>query len=216
VLLASLSHNPAGPQLVLSAAWPRSRDRPSKGGLAIKRLPLLLAVLILALVTGSTLPATAGPGDRPPDVPEPLQVPAGQQLVWEVVGKGVQIYDCAPSPGAPSTTVWTFREPAAVLYDHGRHPAGIHFRGPTFESFDGSSVLAALQASVPAPRLGAIPWLLLRAVSNQGDGVLGAIDWIQRLETKGGVAPPGPCDPSAATTLSVPYQAHYLFYSDAA
>ena len=87
-----------------------------------------------------------------------------------MVGKGVQIYDCKPSAADPSGRTWTFREPAAVLYGRGRRPVGIHFRGPTFESFDGSSVTGTLQASVPAPEPGAIPWLLLRAVANQGDG----------------------------------------------
>jgi hypothetical protein len=147
-------------------------------------------------------------------VPDPIKVPPAQDLVWAVVGKGVQIYDCTPTATDPDAFSWTFREPAAVLYDHGRHPAGIHFRGPTFESFDGSSVVGTLQASVPAPRPGAIPWLLLRAVSNQGDGVLGGVDYVQRVNTRGGVAPTGPCDPEQDATLPVPYRALYLFYSD--
>jgi len=163
-------------------------------------------------VLGSALPAAAGPAQQPP-VPDPLRVPADQELVWRVVGKGVQIYDCKPSTTDPSTFVWTFREPAAVLYRRGR-PAGIHFAGPTFESFDGSSVVGTLQASVPSPRPGAIPWLLLRAVSNQGDGVLGAVNYIQRLRTRGGAAPSGACDPDQDSTLSVRYQALYLFYAD--
>ena len=91
----------------------------------------------------------------------------------DVVGKGVQIYDCKANAADPAVLAWTFREPAAVLYGHRGRPVGIHFRGPTFESFDGSNVVGALQASVPSPTPGAIAWLLLAAVSNQGDGVLG-------------------------------------------
>ena len=100
-----------------------------------------------------------------------------------------------------------------MLYDHGR-PVGIHYRGPTFESFAGSAVVGALEVSVPAPHPGAIPWLLLRAVSTQGDGVLGGVDYIQRVRTKGGVAPADPCDAAEDSTLSVPYRAQYQFYSD--
>ncbi len=81
-----------------------------------------------------------------------------------------------------------------MLYGHRQRPVGIHFRGPTFESFDGSNVVGALEASVPAPTPGAVPWLLLAAVSNQGDGVLGQVDFVHRLETRGGVAPAGACD----------------------
>jgi Protein of unknown function (DUF3455) len=180
------------------------------------RLPLLglLALLISTLVASAAVPASAGSAPKPPQVPDPIKVPPGQDLVWEVVGRGVQIYDCTPSASDPNMFAWTFREPAAVLYDHGRHPVGIHFRGPTFESFDGSSVVGTLQASVPAPHPGAIPWLLLRAVANLGDGVLGDVDYVQRVKTRGGVAPTGACDPEEDSTLAVPYRALYLFYSD--
>ena len=75
-------------------------------------------------------------------------------------------------------------------------------------------MVGTLQASVPAPRPGAVPWLLLRAVSNQGDGVLAGVDYVQRVKTRGGVAPTGACDPEEDRTLAVPYRALYLFYSN--
>ncbi len=180
----------------------------------MRRRPFLLVLLVLlssTLVAGAAIPA--GAGGRPPSVPAAIQVPAGQKVVLDVVGKGVQIYDCRPSATDPNVLAWTFREPAAVLYGHGRRPVGIHFRGPTFESFDGSSVVGTLQASAPAPDPGAIPWLLLRATSIQGDGVLAQVDFIQRLETRGGVAPAGTCDPAADATVAVPYRARYVFYA---
>ena len=166
----------------------------------------LLALLSATLVAGAAVPA--GAGSKPPPVPDAIKVPAGQKVVLDVIGKGVQIYDCDAT-----TRAWTFREPAAVLYGHRGRPVGIHFRGPTFESFDGSSVVGTLQASAPAPDPGAIPWLLLRATSNQGDGVLAQVDFIQRLETRGGVAPTGTCDPAEDSTVAVPYRARYVFYA---
>ena len=175
----------------------------------MRRRPFLLGLLALlgtTLVAAVAVPAGAGP--KPPEVPEAIQVPAGQQVVLDVVGKGVQIYDCNPT-----TLAWTFREPAAVLYGRSRHPVGIHFRGPTFESFDGSSVTGTLVASVAAPESGAIPWLLLKAASNQGDGGLADVGYVQRIETRGGVAPAGACDPAENSTVAVPYRAHYIFYA---
>jgi Protein of unknown function (DUF3455) len=180
----------------------------------MRRRPFLLGLLALlsaTLVAGAAVPA--GAGSRPPTVPEAIQVPAGQKVVLDVVGKGVQIYDCKPSATDPAVLAWTFREPAAVLYGRGGRPVGIHFRGPTFESFDGSSVVGALQASAPAPHPGSVPWLLLAAVSNQGDGVLAQVDYVQRLETRGGVAPAGACDPASDSTVAVPYRARYVFYA---
>jgi hypothetical protein len=183
----------------------------------MRRRPLLLGLLALlssTLVAGAAMPAGAG-GSKPPTVPDPtIQVPAGQKVVLDVTGKGVQIYDCKPSPTDPAVNVWTFREPAAVLYGHRGRPVGIHFRGPTFESFDGSSVVGQVPpvASV-TPDPAAIPWLLLAAASTQGDGVLAGVDYIQRLETRGGVAPASPCDPASDATVAVPYRARYVFYA---
>jgi hypothetical protein len=175
----------------------------------MRRRPFLLGLLALlssALVAGAAVPA--GAGAKPPPVPDAIAVSAPFKVVLDVVGKGVQIYDC--TAGA-----WVLREPAAVLYGHGHRPVGIHFRGPTFESFDGSSVLGTLdgRADAPDPEKD-IPWLRLKAVSTQGDGVLAGVDFIQRLETRGGVAPAGACDPAADATVAVPYRARYVFYAD--
>ena len=178
----------------------------------MRRRPLLLgllALLGLTLVAGAALPAGAGP--KPPPVPDAITPPAGQQVVLDVAGKGVQIYDCRPSTTDPNVSAWTFREPAATLYGHRGRPVGIHFRGPTFELFDGSSVTGTVKDSVTVS--GAIPWLLLQATANQGDGVLANVDFVQRLETRGGVAPAGACDPAEDATVAVPYRARYVFYA---
>lgn len=175
----------------------------------MRRRPFLLGLLALlgsALVAGAAVPA--GAGAKPPSVPDTIAVSDPYEVVLDVVGKGVQIYDC--TAGA-----WTFREPAAVLSDRGRRPVGIHFRGPTFESFDGSSVLGTPDGRADAPDPSRdIPWLRLKAVSTQGDGVLAGVDFIQRLETRGGVAPAGACDPASDATVAVPYRARYVFYAD--
>jgi hypothetical protein len=174
----------------------------------MRRRPFLLGLLALlssTLVAGAALPA--GAGDKPPPVPPEIQAPAGQKVVLDVVGKGVQIYDCDAT-----TRAWTFREPAAVLHGHRKRPVGIHFVGPTFESFDGSAVVGARPEAVqPDPT--AIPWLLLEADANRGDGVLSRVDYIQRLETRGGLAPKGACDPARDATVAVPYRARYVFYA---
>jgi Protein of unknown function (DUF3455) len=177
----------------------------------MRRRPFLLGLLALlssTLVAGAAMPAGAG-GSKPPTVPPSIAVPAGHKVVLDVTGTGVQIYDC-------SVNVWTFREPAAVLSGHRGRQVGIHFRGPTFESFDGSSVVGRVPpAGTFTPEHGpaAIPWLLLAAASSQGDGVLAGVDYIQRLETRGGLAPAGACDPATDATVAVPYRARYVFYA---
>jgi hypothetical protein len=95
-----------------------------------------------------------------------------------------------------------------VLSRHGK-PVALHSKGPVWTSIvDGSTVGAAAAAN--APREGAIPELLLKANLNTGDGVFGKVTYIQRLNTRGGVAPAGTCTDGAQT--AVRYSADYAFW----
>ena len=172
----------------------------------------MLALVVLALPSAAFAFAQVASKDRPRDIPPDLRPPEGQELVLKAHGKGSQVYDCDAATGT-----WIFREPAATLSRHGR-TIGIHYAGPTWELFDGSKVTGAQTLSLPAPNpTKDIPWLLLKATSNAGSGTLSTVDYIQRVFTKGGVAPNGgTCDPAADKTVGVPYTAVYTFYSDSA
>jgi hypothetical protein len=64
---------------------------------------------------------------------------------------------------------------------------------------------------VPAPHPRQdIPWLRL-ATTGTGPGLFGQVAYIQRLRTRGGVAPTGACQPDTST--AVPYTATYNFWS---
>jgi hypothetical protein len=41
--------------------------------------------------------------------------------------------------------------------------------------------------------------------------VLAGVDYVQRIETRGGVAPAGPCDPATDRTVAAPYRARHVF-----
>jgi len=167
---------------------------------------LIAAALVIAV---ATVPARAD--DRASeasewwqDVPPALHPPAGQQLVFVARAGGVQIYDCVDA-------AWQFREPAALLARR-LHNVGIHFRGPTWELFDGSSFQGRVREAVPAPDPSRdIPLLLLERVATAGDGILSRVDFVQRLWTRGGVAPADACEPG--TTVAMPYTALYTFFS---
>jgi hypothetical protein len=73
---------------------------------------------------------------------------------------------------------------------------------------DGSTVGAAAVANSPQPD--AIPLLLLKANLNTGDGMFGKVTYVQRLNTRGGVAPAGTCAAGAQT--AVRYSADYAFW----
>ena len=151
------------------------------------------------------------------EVPPDLMPPASAVLDFELGARGDQIYTCAAKPEDPSAFVWSFKAPQAELFnDHGE-VVGSHFAGPTWQAQDGSSVKGAIVARADAPSKNAIPWLLLEAKDHEGSGVFSTITHIQRLATKGGVAPSKGCDAThAGEEVRVPYKATYAFYHPSA
>ena len=142
-------------------------------------------------------------------VPPELQVPAGNTLSFHATGVGVQIYVWTPSATDPTQGSWVLKAPHAVLFEHYRELIGIHFAGPSWEGNDGSKVVGSRVAGVTVDA-DAIPWLLLKAASNSGDGIMSDVTYIQRLRTVGGLAPATPG--MAGQEVLVPYIADYLFY----
>lgn len=146
-------------------------------------------------------------GHRLPDLTrcDSLQVPARSRLTARLYAQGVQIYRW---DGAG----WTFVEPSARLFagKHGKWQVGTHYAGPTWESVSGSKVVGSVIRRC-TPDAGAIPWLLLGAVSSEGHGIFRGITHIQRLNTVGGTAPLQ-AGSFMGEMSSVPYTSEYLFY----
>jgi hypothetical protein len=68
-------------------------------------------------------------------------------------------------------------------------------------------------AQVDAPHDDAIPWLLVQATTHEGDGMFSKVDYIQRLNTIQGKAPPSGCDAArVGAEVPVDYSADYYFY----
>src|SRR5258707_1993940 len=144
-------------------------------------------------------------------VPQPIQPPAGEQLLLQVHAKGDQVYTCK---GDAAQAAWALKAPDAQLFDKDGKPFGRHFAGPSWEAADGSRVTGKAVANVPSPEADSIPWLLVNIVSHDGNGVLSRASSIQRLNTKGGKAPASGCDAAHGNQeLRVPYSADYLFYA---
>jgi len=149
----------------------------------------------------------------PPQVPEALKPPATQYLYVEALADGVQIYECAPKSGGGYE--WAFKSPEAALADRAGRPLGKHYAGPTWESNDGSKVAGEAKARDAGPDATAIPWLLLNAKTSSGTGVFASARSIQRVATKGGIAPTDACAAgNVGQVARVPYTATYYFYRD--
>lgn len=185
----------------------------------VQLIGLTLGALALAGVTSACgadkAAGTAQPTSSPSSsaekaevkVPDAVKVPDGNKLVGEYEASGVQAYTCAAG-------TWKLLEPAATLTDQDAKPVILHSRGPVWVStVDGSAVEAAAVDGAKVDRPNAIPELLLKAKSLRGEGLLGGVTYVQRLDTKGGVAPTGTCRPDIQ--VSVPYSALYTFYASA-
>jgi hypothetical protein len=165
---------------------------------------------LAALVACSTLPMTVGAQTM--DVPDAVKAPAGNKAVMTLKGAGELTYECRTN--AAGAMEWTFAGPMATLTDTRTGQAvGKYYGGPTWEAMDGSKVTGKQQAVAPASA-GNIPLQLVKAEPAMGKGMMEGVTYIQRVNTKGGVAPADACSAAnAGAKKTVPYQADYVFYT---
>ena len=185
-------------------------------GIKVGRIPRAMEgtkmnrLLVGVLAAGVTL-AVNGCAIPRPDVPDSLKAPKGEKVLLVGHATGVQIYACQSGANAPFT--WTLTAPQADLTDSSGKSIIHHFVGPTWIHIDGSEVAGKKVAQQDAPKPGAIPWLLLKATSHAGQGVLTRVTSIQRVNTDGGLPPHDTCNVSASgREFKSPYSADYYFY----
>lgn len=153
----------------------------------------------LCLVLAAALPVAAAAQAALPMAP-----PADASLALALAARGVQIYECRGQ-------AWTFVAPEAELLDAQGRAIGTHGAGPFWQLADGSRIGGRVKARVDAPGGRDIPWLLLTAqAEGVAVGALSGIGHIQRLNTRGGLAPAGAC--VNQQTVRVAYTADYLFF----
>ena len=162
--------------------------------------------ILLTMAAATTALMAEGP------IPDKLKPPATEVVLLRAVGKGQQVYVCK-SKGGGEGLEWALLKPRAVLYDEKGARLGTHYEGPTWEAKDGSKVTGKVVQRAAAPNATAVPWLLLQAASNRGNGILAHVTYINRVNTQGGAPPASGCTiPQTGTETSVDYQADYLFY----
>jgi hypothetical protein len=195
------------------------------------RRRLLASLAATAAVAASLLISSAGPAtaaDSAAAAPEasaanvssggatadtnllpPIQVnDPSLKIVATLRGVGKQVYDCTGGK-------YVFREPVAGLFGPRGLPVGIHGAvigaGPFWTNFDGSRVDGTVVGKVDAPKPSTdIQWLKVEARSTSGTGgTFSKVKFIQRIDTKGGVAP-ATC---GAPTIAVDYTTNYVFWA---
>ena len=146
-------------------------------------------------------------------LPDAIRVPVGHRVAMETVGVGEVSYECRASRDRPGQFEWVFVGPDATLSTRDGQRVG-RYHGPpaTWESLDGSRVTGVQLAVAPAGE-GHLPLQLVKANPAQGQGAMQGVSYIQRLATRGGVAPAAACSADSAGHKAVlRYQADYVFW----
>jgi hypothetical protein len=174
--------------------------------------PIIGVVLCGAILA---IPVANAQKEPPPDVPDAIQAPAGEEVVLFAQASGSQIYTC--QAGTDGKFAWTLKAPDAQLKDRKGKLVGSHFAGPTWKLNDGSQVTGKAVAHVDSLDPDSVPWLLVTAVGHAGKGLLANVSSIQRIHTHGGKPPAEGCDVAHRDieTKSA-YTADYYFSAPAA
>lgn len=168
----------------------------------------------LVALCAVTLCASAAPSPAVDNaaLPEPVRVPAGHKPLLSATGVGELTYECREKKDAAGVFEWAFVGPVAKLYSADKKEIGKYYAGPTWESVDGSKVTGKQVAVAPAAP-GSIPLQLVKAEPATGTGAMTGVSYIQRLNTKGGVAPATACtSDTKGARQQVAYEAEYVFY----
>jgi Protein of unknown function (DUF3455) len=148
-------------------------------------------------------------------IPDTLKAGTDEVLIASYYGVGTQNYEVKVDTASSGAFKWVFIEPVANLYDNKGNLVVLHFKGPTWQYIaDSSSITGAVIVNIPSPVPSQnIPWLLLNNKANAGTGFFARVNRVQRLDTRGGVAPTAPPTVEMlGATVKVPYSALYNFY----
>jgi Protein of unknown function (DUF3455) len=145
----------------------------------------------------------------------PDNLPNGNSRVFTFFADGVQKYKAQEIAGSnPVAFEWQFVAPQADLYDATNEKVGTHSQGPTWQLSIADTMFGQSfnpPRTAPGSDAGSIDWLLLMPKTGKPPiGVFADVDYVQRVDTRGGKAPTTP--PSSANeTADVHYTAIYRF-----
>jgi Protein of unknown function (DUF3455) len=179
----------------------------------LKTLTLLPIASVGAIVAACSSAPMAPAMYSQAALPAAVQVPSGHRVVLETVGAGDITYECREKANAAGQFEWVFAGPAATLNDRQGRSIGRYFGPPaTWAASDGSAITGTQLAVAPAGD-GNIPLQLVKANPATGQGAMSGISHIQRVATRGGVAPAMTCDAAGKGKREiVKYQADYIFW----
>ena len=186
---------------------------------SLVRAVSLAAVAVLAVSACSSMGSSSNPSMAMTKafsqdaLPDAVKVPAGNKVALETVGVGEITYECRAKAGAAGAFEWVFVGPQADLNSRSGAKLGTYFGPPATWAASDSSKVTGAQVAVAPSSAGNIPLQLVKANPAQGTGAMTGVTFIQRVATKGGVAPAMDCGSgSVGRKEIVKYQADYIFW----
>jgi hypothetical protein len=178
----------------------------------VSRRHRIVAAIGLLSATGVTMAVVSGTAQAGIGGGGGAQRPSttGASEIRASVVTGQQIYKCTQA--ADGSFAFKQDNVDAQLGQGIKHSFVSAAAGPPqWVAPDGSAVTGKVVTTTPHGD-GNIPELKLTATqSGSPGGLLSKTVEVLRLNTVGGAAPSGPCDPAANPTAAVPYQADYVF-----
>lgn len=143
-------------------------------------------------------------------IPAQIRVPPGNTPVLSTHATGDQIYQCALNNGNYS---WVLQAPDAKLLDANGQVVGNHYSGPIWEYKEGSRIQGQILNKLDVDPESSISWLLVKVIAHKGKGLFSDVNYINRINTQGGLPPLSPCDANhLGSEKRVAYSADYVFY----
>lgn len=146
-------------------------------------------------------------------IPQIMQVPADNAIVWQAPSEGVITYECRMTQTDGARPAWVIAGAAATLGAGQSGQTGTYKSPPeTWRASDGSTLtgMEMVRAYAGPDRL--YDQLVL-ANPSSGVGVLTGVTYIQRLVRSGGGVPQAPCAAAnKGQREQVKYQADYVFW----
>ncbi len=177
------------------------------------KLRITLSVIAVGAISAC---AGSGPMHMPfsqATLPASIQVPGGHVVALETMAAGDITYQCRAKADMAGQYEWVFAGPDAGLNDRSGQRVGKYYGPPaTWEGNDGSRITGTQLAVAPGGA-GNIPLQLVKANPAIGAGIMQGVSHVQRVNTRGGVAPAAAC---AADNIGakqvVKYTADYVFW----
>ena len=164
----------------------------------IKRFLFLILLLPLVANAGMVMP-------------EVIRAPVGQVAKLTVHAIGDQIYQCVLHD---NSYAWQTQAPDAKLFDMQGQVVGNHYSGPVWEYKEGSRIVGRVIHKLDVDLGSSIPWLLVEVIAHHGAGMFSDINFINRVNTQGGLSPSSSCNANhLGSEKRINYTADYIFYS---